>query len=977
MGRNTLTIMMAGCSVIALSTAALAQETDADEAETTLAQAAPTETLVVTGSRIVRNGYQAPTPVTVVSTNELAQGAPTNIADGLRQLPQFAKSNGQTGGGTTGELWLTNVNPPPTGNFLNLRGLGPQRMLVLIDGRRVPPTSFEGTVDTNIIPQALAERVDVVTAGASAVYGADAVSGVVNYILDTDYTGLKGLVQGGTSEYGDADNVRGSIAGGLPFANGRGHLLASAEYYRNSGVKHRYDRPYLNEADNPWFLGGTGTQADPYRILRGVRNIRYTPGGIITNTYNAAGGNNNTAADAAGLLNLHFLTDQITAPFVFGAPTGNSGVRIGGDGSTGTPMGAGASTLRTSQGFARASYELTPSVTAFVQGSAAESRTTYTGNYDSRGGTAALRIFSGNAYLPDHIQQLMDDTGTESFQFSRQELDFPGYETDILNNAFSVTAGLEGDFALFDTDWNWDFYYTHGEARMRAKQLQVENRRLFAAADAVVDPISGDVVCRVDITDPTLLPGCVPVNLFGDGTPSLEAIDYLTDFSTYMVFNDIDEFAGNIGGSPFSTWAGPVSINIGASYREQSLRQESNADPAVPTDFGNIRGVTGNRARFGFTNTGTAQGSYSATEAYAEAVVPLLADAPLAELLEVNGAIRYTDYSTSGGIDTWKVGVSYQPIPDLRFRATRSKDIRAPTLYDLYAGRDLGLTDFTDVGVTGLSQIYTQYTGGNPDLKPEISHTTSFGLIYQPSFVPGLSASIDYYDVSIEDAISNISSTAAHNDCVISGGTSPLCDLFDRPFGNLDPDPANFPISFFATSVNIASLKTNGVDLDVTYATDLEDFNEALVGRLGLRALFNYVPEYATNAGAGAPTFDQAGIVGRSEWNGLVSANYDVGPLGLFVQARYVGPAKRDTPENTGFFYLENDYPSQTYFDLSVNYDIEVGGRSFTPFFTINNVENREALIVPTTFLPNVPVPTVSAYDYIGRRYTAGIRFEF
>lgn len=967
--------MMAGCSALALSTAAFAQEPNPIGTDVSTEDEAPSDTMVVTGSRIIRDGYQAPTPVTVVRTEELSQGAPTNIADGLRQLPQFAPSNGQTAAGSPGgSLFLTNTNPPAVGNFLNLRGLGAQRMLILIDGRRIPPTSFEGTVDTNVIPQALAQRVDVVTGGASAVYGADAVSGVVNYVLDTSYTGVKGLVQGGTSEYGDADNVRGSVAMGMPFASGRGHVLFSAEHYFNTGVKHRYDRPYLNDPDNPYYLGGQGTEADPYRILHGVRNVQYTPGGMITAAFDAAGDSNPAGAS---LVNLHFLTDQVAVPFRFGAPSGNSGVRIGGDGSTGTPSGTGAATLRTDQAFARISYDLTPDITAFLQGAVAEARNRYIGNFDSRGGVSALTIFSGNPYLPADIQQLMDDTGTASFRFARQQLDFPGYESDVLNNSFNVTAGLEGVFDAFDINWNWDLYATYGEARLRASQLQAENRNFFAATDAVVDPATGDVVCRVNITNPGFLPGCVPINLFGDGTPSRDAVDFIMGPSQYQVVNDLKEIAGNIGGSPFSTWAGPVSINIGASYREQSLVQTSNADPAIAVDFGDIRGVSGNRARFGFTNSGVAEGSYSAAEIYGEAVVPLLSGVPFAEILELNGAVRYTDYSTSGGVDTWKVGLSWQPYSDVRVRATRSKDIRAPTLYDLFAGRDLGLVSFTDTGVTNLTQINTNYTGGNPDLMPEVANTTSIGIIYQPSFLPGLTASIDYYELTIKDAITNISASVAHNDCVASGGTSPLCDLFDRPLGGLNPDPANFPRSFFATSVNIASLDTWGIDFDVTYAANLADFHDALVGRLSLRALANYVPEYATNAGAGARTLDAAGTPGRSKWRGLMSANYDVGPLGVFFQARYIGPAQRDTLENTGFIYLENDLPAQVYFDMSVKYDIEVGGRRFTPFFTVNNLQNRKALLIPTTFLPNVPVPTVSTYDYIGRRYTAGIRFSF
>ncbi len=973
MRRYSLAYMMGGCCLLALSTPAMAQDLPADEEVAEVAE--QSDTLVITGSRIMRSGYQAPTPVTVVGTEALSQGAPSNIAEGLKQLPQFNGGAGQTGASNpTASLFLTNINPPTTGNYMDLRGLGPQRMLILLDGRRVPPTSFAGTVDTNVIPQALVQRVDIVTAGASAVYGADAVSGVANFVLDTKFTGVKGLVQGGTSEYGDSDNIRLSLAAGMPFAGGRGHVLLSAEYFNDTGVKHRYDRPYLNDPTEPFFLGGQGTAANPYKIVHGVRNVQYTPGGFITAVQNAAGANNPAGA---ALVNTQFLSDKITGPFTFGQSIGNSGARLGGDGSVGTPAGTGAASLRTKQAFGHLRYDFTDSITGFVQGTIAQSENRFIGNWDSRGGSAALTVYSGNAYLPTAIQDLMTQTGTASFTFNRQLLDLPGYDSYNDNTSYSVTAGFEGGLGLFGTDWKWEAYYTHGQGKIYSSQVQNENRHLFASLDAVVDPSSGDIVCRVTLTNPGFLPGCVPGNFFGAGNLSAAATDFISGVSEYRVVNKLDEIAGNITGSPFSTWAGPVSINLGASYRYQSLVQTSNADPAVPTNFGDIRGVSGNRARFGFTNTGVAQGNYSATEAYAETVVPLLADKPFAKTLEVNAAGRYTNYSTSGAVWTWKAGLSYQPFEGLRFRATRSKDIRAPTLYDLFAGRDLGLVSFFDAGVTNLTRINTQYTGGNPNLKPEVSYTTSFGVVVQPAAIPGFSASVDYYKVKISDAISNISSSAAHNECVASAGASPLCALFDRPLGNLSTSPDNFPRSFFSTSVNVASLETEGVDVEMTYRRNLSEISESLPGRISLRALVGYVPKYATNAGAGARTLDAAGVAGRSKWKGTVSVNYDVGDLGVFVQGRVIGAAKRDTPENTGFIYVENDIKAQAYVDLSLTYNVEAGSVRFKPFFTINNLLNQEAPLIPTTFIPNVYVPTLSAYDYIGRRYTVGLRFSF
>ena len=456
------------------------------------------------------------------------------------------------------------------------------------------------------------------------------------------------------------------------------------------------------------------------------------------------------------MLNRQFLDARTSRPLQLGAATNNANVRIGGEGNQGYYDTVLVAALRTEQAFAHARYELTDDVTAFVQGSYSYSRNRYNALYDNRAGTTALRIFSGNPFIPSDIQSQMTATGTASFSLSRMFTDFPVYATDTRTTSWTVTAGLEGKFNFFDNG-RWDLYYTHGDARLRTSQNQVENRNLFAALDAVTDPISGNPVCRVTLTNPGLLPGCVALNPFGSRTPSAAAIDFVNNPSEFWVNNRLDEIGGNFGGSPFSTWAGPVSFNVGFTYREQSLLETSNGNPAIPVDYTGIRGVPAIApAKFSFTNVGVANGKLNSKEAYGELVVPVLRDFAIAKDVELNGALRFTDYSTSGSVWTWKAGLSWEIVDGIRIRATRSKDIRAPTLYDLFAGRQVNPSFYNDEGVTGLTEPSVLISGGNLSLKPEVGRTTAVGVVFQPSFLPGFSMSVDYYDLKITNAISTI-----------------------------------------------------------------------------------------------------------------------------------------------------------------------------------------------------------------------------
>ncbi|MEX2124805.1 MAG: TonB-dependent receptor [Woeseia sp.] len=908
------------------------------------------EEVVVTGSRLeARDGYEAVTPVTVVDSERLGRAAPTNLADALNQLPQFRESRTERSNN------LLSFDTPQAGNNLNLRGVGPIRSLILLDGRRVPPTSFVGTVDVNTLPQMLVERVEIVTAGASAVYGADAVSGVVNYVLDTDFQGLKTFAQLGQSGEGDADTYRLGIAGGTALQDDRMHLLFSAERVDSDGVPELSDRPYWEPS---WLTVGDGTAANPYRREQGVRFNNINNGGLIL------------TGPLAGQM---FTPSGDLAPFDPGTPTASDGFSIGGDG-TRWPSHSLTGTLRSDALFGRLSYDFSPEVTGFVQAAYGDSRNTYSAHPNFTFGPD-ITIFSGNPFLPAAAQDVLTDTGTENFGMDRLHVDMGFIDNIVDNESVNVTAGLNG--SLWE-DWEWNAHYTRASVDMDSQTTNhLQNVNFAAALDAVLDA-SDNIVCRITLTNPGLRDDCVPINVFGEGAPSAEAIAYVNGIQMYEVENDLDEIQFDVTGSPFSSWAGPVAVAVGASYREQSIHQTSNSDPANPVDSTGVRGVPTN-LRFLAANNGVADGSYDTTELFTEFAVPLLADQAFADSLEFNGAFRYVDYSSFGQEEAWKVGLVYQATEDLRFRFTKSQDIRSPTLFDLFAGRSVGIAGIFDVH-TGVASITTTEGGGNPTLQPEEGETLTFGVGYRPDWLPGFSVSMDYYDLEITGIISTVSGTAMIQVCHDSGHTDPLCDLIERPFPITDTSPANFPTSVSEVPINLGFLQTDGVDLEVAYTSES--------GVWDVRAIINYVRSHVLNNGLGGEDHEHAGVLGDPgsggpsipEWSGVLSATWQSGPWTLYAQERFIDSMSRiggNIPD--AVFSDGSDGASSVFYtDMTIEYALPTEYEAEL-FLSVNNVFDEDPpLLPPINYNPGVQYPTaLSVYDTVGRFFTVGARLNF
>lgn len=956
-----LAAMLCGGSLIAIASAATAQDAQVVETEAQ-ETSARVDDIVVTGSRIVRNGYTAPTPVTVMAVEQLQQTAPGSVPDGLNQLPQFTVSSGTQNTGNQ-------ATSPNAGNYLNLRGLGSIRNLVLLDGQRIPPTSFQGTVDTNVIPSSLVSRVDVVTGGASAAYGSDAVSGVINFILDTGFTGIKGSTKVGISDYGDDLSSGFDIAAGFDVGE-RGHVLLSVDHYQRDGIPRNEDRPRGGD----WITQvGNGTAAAPYRNASPVFYQTGTFGTLFPLAANFAA---NTGNPLAGY---HFLPDGSLVRFDPGVtPAGSSNVGIGGDGSPSIGKTLTGSQV-TDQLFGRFDYRLNDNVSFFAQLGFAQSENAFV-TIGSGTQTNAFYIFADNPYLPTWAQTALNGySGRDGVWGTaddrrvgggRIHADQPFKELVSHNTAYTFLTGFQGNLG----DYRWKATYARGESLLRASHSgNFDQQRYFASLDAVRDS-RGNIVCNITITHPGLMDDCRPINYFGQGRPSADDWAWVSQTSKYRVSQEMDIFAAEISGDLFNLPAGPVSFATGAEWRTQSLNQVSNSDPSIPTSTTGLRtNVAATINKYNSTNVGFAQGEYDVAEVFLETAVPLLADAPFAKALEVNGAVRYTEYSTSGGVTTWKVGLSYTPFEDLRFRYTKSRDIRAPTLYELFAGDQAARGGFFDA-LTGRNDNVITLSSGNPDLKPEIGDTFTVGAIYQPSFLSGFTMSADYFNIEITDAIANLNRDDANEECIATNGASPLCQYIIRPFPfGHTPVADNFPLATRVVPYNQALASLRGIDYEFSYNLPFTALGRN--GDLGLRLIGSYVPGRKSRSDIDADPVQNANVGINAKHRINLQANYKEGPVSLVAQARYIGEMQRT--RNQTIFYEEPNVPSVVYVDLTANYDFTVGENEFRAFLTINNAFDEAPPLIGNG-QPGQMYPTNQGiYDVVGPYYTVGLRFEF
>lgn len=981
------------------------------------------EEVQVTGSRIARaSGLDTPTPVTAVEMTDLENMAPGNIIDALSQLPQFA-------GNVSSEQIIGGQNSG--GANVNLRGAGVNRTLVLLDGRRVVSSNRFGAVDVSMFPEQLLKGIETVTGGASASYGTDAVAGVVNFLLDTEFEGFKVHGQAGMTTHGDGENYEAGAAFGHTFGE-RLHLLASVETTRQdriNGLSSLEDRPYWNQTSLLTNPDPTG----PREIIRPyVSPTNFTNGGIFVDPPTAA------LPQLSQFNRIEFNPDGTYGPLPYtGVGSLNTGCQCFAESSLTYGVDIDDEILpeyERSNLYLRLGFDATENTDLYLQALAGTTR-----NSDRRESVALLsvwqgRIYSDNAYLPTALATQMQT----ALPANRQYLGFGSFLPNVPesplgesrqvadNEMLSGTAGFTtkfGDGAL--DGWRLDGYYQYGKNTQDfIAQNGIRTDRLPMALDAVRDT-SGRIVCRVSLPqfDPAgNFSDCVPINLFG-GTANItpEMAAWVVDDGK-VARQETDQHAAELvmSGDLFDGWgAGPIGSAFGLSYRKDSLDQStldpSDEFPALPdgtllSELGihpdGLRGVVAQRTTaypgfpgyFGipglrhvpggfegdsnsstvlFSSLRTISGSSNVKEVFAEFNVPLLKDVFLAQNLELNAAARWADYSGSGGIWAWKLGGSWQMNDELRFRATASRDVRAATLQERF-DQTRGGVNVQDPANGGITVTTASLSGGNPAVQPETANTLTAGIVYQPAFIEGFAASLDWYSIDIDDAIGQLTAQNIVTGCYI--GDAALCPYVIRrdnlPNGVIDRVENIF--------INLANQKISGIDLETTYARNLDLFGggpELITWRL----FATYLDENSIQ-NRGAVRDERAGQVGGAfalpEYRVTTNVNYRNGPFSVFLQGRWLDGGSLDrlkveSTTNVPASIEDNSVPSVFYMDANLSFYMGADD-NLELYLNATNLLDRTPPYAPgivgrtgtTSFNP-------AMHDVVGRRVALGVNYRF
>jgi outer membrane receptor protein involved in Fe transport len=984
-----------------------------------MAQTAPADEglqeVLVTGSRIAKSGYTTPTPVTVLSAEVLEQTNSTNIGAAVSQLPAFRASNTPT----TNGFGSFNVGA----QIVNLRGLGVNRNLVLVDGRRFAPVTREGTVDLNLIPSGLVERTDVVTGGASAAYGSDAIAGAVNVILNKRLTGIKGQVDFGKSQQGDGTDRHVSLAGGDDFANGRGHFIVGGEFEKQEGIGDCFTRN--------WCKGGQViTNSGVGQVAYQPANIRTdVGGGFFANTNGVITSLNNNTATTAAIRNL-FGTGPVTVrdgitfnsagqpvDYTLGLPASGNTAASGDVVSPFTTTQLMVPVKRYTS-YGHADYAFGENLNGFVEGSYGHVEGDV---MQSRYFGAGITVFPDNPYIPAAVRAAIPGapqpsatpsgtrpaTGSFSLGVLGQRRGHSSSEADT----WRITFGLDGKLS---SRWKWDAYYQYAhtsrdqavEDNLVTGASRVINRpgsggvsnpgalaywtwatdAVYNPADAALPAAQRRIVCRATLSSNAALAaaaaGCAPFNPFGAGNASPAALDYVYRTLTEGITISQHVVAANVSGDVADLWAGPLSVAAGLEYRRDA------------TDL--VHDALSNSFAY-FQNFGADyNASQNVYEGYVEGELPLAKDLLVAKSLTLNAAARRTSYKISGfggfnqaaassdfDATTWKVGLVWEPSDWMRLRATRSRDIRAPNFNELFQASASNFTAVTNRFLPGNpSEFPVGLAGGNPLVRPETADTTTIGMVLQPQWgwSQRLRFSADYYDIKVNDYIA------------APGGAQ---TIVDRCALNQDPltcalivfGPGNTLAEVRNVNVNLQWLRTRGLDLEADYRQPVGD-----AGDLSFRLLATRTFESSTNL-FGVVT-DRAGETGGAGIPHLLLNLYTTwasGPFSMTLAGRYIPQGKfnaqfkgPDDPTYQGWntstgapivnTINDNIVKKAYYFNLNSSYNLsQEGTRKVQVFGSINNLFNRSPPMAPSLQYPTNPV----YFDQIGRYFRAGVRFSF
>jgi iron complex outermembrane recepter protein len=930
--------------------------------------------VLITGSRIQRSGMTTPTPVTSLTAEELSYMAPTTLIDALDQLPQFI---GNTTPATV-NTWTGNAGA----SILNMRGIGSNRTLMLLHGRRIVPSTRLGTTDVNLFPEAIIRRVESVTGGASAAYGSDAVAGVVNFILDTDYEGFQVNLQGGQTSRSQGENWKLSAAGGLPLGE-RSHLVVAGDYYEHDGIRNLDKYDWYQDwgmVTNPAWSASDPPGTNPQRIyVPNLRSRNTTEGGLIT---------------SGALAGTHFLQDGTPAPFESGDLVG-AGWQSGGSGDDMAHYYWPMTANERGSLFAHWKYDVADNLEFFVQGLYARGRVERDKGPNMMHGPWIARVFVDNPYLDEGLRQQMIDAGQTFFSFARSGArDVGGSMHFMENQTYSFTTGVQGEVA----SWRLNTYYQYGwndqDVELRDT---VRIDRIYRSMDAVRHPDTNEIVCRSTLSVPD--DGCVPGNFFGDGSVSAAAKAYIQGTEDLRpgggplaLIQKVDQHFAEVAlDRDFveGRRAGPISLAVGASYRRDTFDQRGSIQPTVdtggPACFRYAEEVAppgqtplynwvppayrGCVGRFERASANNVDGSFDVKEVFTETLVPLVRGARGAQSLDLSLAWRYADYEGSGGVHAWKGGLDWSLTQDLRLRGTVSRDIRAGTLSERFDTSVAG-TNVTDRWLAGEpTYAATQIQGGNQTVNPEEADTRVIGAVYQPSAVPGLGVSVDFFDVKVDGAISTLGVQRTIDGC-FEDNIQTLCNRITR--GVPEPGEELGPISLIVnTFLNVDQARTRGVDIETSYRRSVGN------GSLSVRGLMSRIREASTTIDG--VLNEQAGQITRPQWRGNVSSTYSVGSWSVYVQQNYTSSTVRNLDWVSGVDIHDNGVDSYMTTNLRLGYRLAAASGDWQVFLNVRNLFDKTPPLAPGAFgdFFGSSFTNAGTFDTIGRQYVAGVRFGF
>jgi outer membrane receptor protein involved in Fe transport len=986
------------------------------------------EVVQITGTRIQHVGMTTPTPVTSVTLDELSSMQPTTMINALVQLPQFY-------GSATSSNFNTGANgffASPGGGSLNLRGMGTKRTLTLLDGRRMVDSSLFGGPDINLFPQALVKRVDTVTGGASAAYGTDAVAGVVNFILDTKFDGFKATAQVGQTSRGDNKNAEYSMVFGRQLGE-RAHIILSGEHYAED--------PVYTWKGRSWYHGWGLLQSTAAGAGNSQSNPRFYPAPYITST-NASYDGVITAWQAtpgntvpASFGPMTFSSDGTVSPFVPGSPVSSAtSAQSTVGGGSGTDNNSDRPTVEPQSSrnsfFAYLDADVSDHIKVYFQGIYANEKVkgTNVGGAFSATSGQPMTIYANNAFLPATLAQQMAANNIASFTFGRI-----GNSLDIANNSFveddtKVRAGTLGFKARIPggwlKDWSLDGSYQFGETNLDARQIGgIRIDRIYMAVDAVKNPVTGQVECNVTLVSGQY-PNCVPLNLFGRGNASQAAVDWVTGYDpgvpvtttpyyasgpqgTFSYIGGTDKDRGIdiqqnnaevvFSGDLYKGWgAGAISLALGGNYRREALNQvvyDSQGNPStsptvLPVPANNpalgIRGTppaaANNSVDTQFSKVPFVKGQFAAKEAFLETQVPLISNMPLLRQLNLNGAVRWANYSGSGSIVAYKVGMDDDVTQDLRLRATYSRDVRAANLDERF-DRTGGAATVIDYGRAGNpTENITIVQGGSPTVKPETADTVTTGIVYHPHWLSGADFSVDWFEVKLKDAIQAYTAQQIVTACYQQNNADQCANISRNPDGTI------FIVN--QTYQNVAQAGVRGIDIEGGYTHRIHLLGggaESLTGRIFASYLASNEQvssagvrtEYAGDVGDSGP--NDTGTPGLPKWKATAYIQYNNGPFSAFFESRFLDGGKLSALYNlNGWDVTSNHVPSVTYFDLRLSYNMTIGSTTLQLYGVINNLTDKAPPLAPSyVALYSAPIQTnPSTYDVLGRRFTVGLKLQ-